>query len=156
MFITDTLNLFLSSALGNDSALNDGQANEHTLKPVASPKWMEWHTCVLFTPYSTEGWVMGQELDHASPGAGTEVCLGNSCQDTSTHAPSWPLWAVRSRGVALGYVLPLHLRWNLWGDRNAGSIISKKSLPLLLWGKQSSCQEEYPHSIWLFCVNIAL
>lgn len=54
MFITDILNLFLSSALGNESALHDGQANEHTLNPEAPLRGMERHMCALFAPHGTE------------------------------------------------------------------------------------------------------
>lgn len=58
MLITDTLNLFLSSALGNDNVLNerggeDGQANADTLKQTAFLRRMEEQTYTLFTHCSS-------------------------------------------------------------------------------------------------------
>lgn len=50
MVITDTFNWVLSSALGNDIVLIDGQAHEHTLKPVDEWRDTSVHCLHLVVP----------------------------------------------------------------------------------------------------------
>lgn len=118
------------------------------LEPRGSPQRNgETHVCIVCTSWYREVSDGARPRPCLPTGRSWALCLGHSCQNRMCPQLAPGSWEEQRGctgvGVAFAPAMEFVGRW-------------KCRSRLLFWGRQRRCQEEYPYSIWLFPVNIAL